>query len=99
RWIVAERQVPRTEPLMPLSKGVPFVDLAWLSQVAGYFVMEGGGIPALQCLYAAAVVLSTALVAMAARCRTGRVWTAALAATVFVGVEWQANQIIRPQLA
>src|SRR5579872_3865066 len=34
RLLCATRALPATEPLMPLSQGMPFVDTAWLAQVA-----------------------------------------------------------------
>src|ERR1700684_1799987 len=36
RLIVSNRALPKTEPFMPLSRGMKFIDLAWLSEVLGY---------------------------------------------------------------
>src|SRR5262245_21485621 len=61
RWIVEQHAVPRIEPLMPLSRGIPFIDLAWLSQVLGYAVISRGGAPAMQCLHAATITVCVAI--------------------------------------
>ena len=36
RFIWNAKSLPATEPLLPLSQGIPFVDTAWLSQLIGY---------------------------------------------------------------
>jgi len=35
--------LPTTEPFMPLARGIPLVDTAWLTQVAGYLVIARWG--------------------------------------------------------
>src|SRR5262249_53455902 len=93
RWIVAERSIPATEPLMPLARGVPFCDSAWLSQVVGFLVERSGGVAALQLLYAACVTVSVGLVSFAVSHRTGRLWAGLTALAAFAWVDWQQLQI------
>jgi hypothetical protein len=98
RLIIEDHGLPRTEPLMFLSKGVQFVDLPWLSQVLGYAVFRWEGIPALQFLYAASITACLGLLACRAAQRTGLIWPAALVAVACVSLELQ-QLVIRPQLA
>lgn len=99
RLIVDERGLPQTEPLMPLSSGVPFIDLAWLSQVLGYLAFRWQGIAAIQFLYAATITASLGLLAFRTSERTAAIWTAALSVVVCTWLEWQQFLIVRPQLA
>jgi hypothetical protein len=98
RLIVADRGLPRTEPLMFLSQGVPFVDLPWLSQVLGYAAFRWEGIPALQFLYAASITACLGLLAYRTARRTGLIWPAVLVAVACASLELQ-QLVIRPQLA
>ena len=40
RWIREHGTLPETEPLLALSQGVPWVDVAWLSKLSGLWVYE-----------------------------------------------------------
>jgi hypothetical protein len=99
RLIVETRAIPRTEALLSLSAGTPFVDLAWLSQVLGYWAYRWQGIAALQFLYAVVATSCVGLVVDAVNRRTGAVWPALLAAIAFLWAEWPSLKIVRPQLA
>jgi hypothetical protein len=99
RLIVANRALPRTEPLMPLSSGMRFVDLSWLSQVLGYAAFQWEGIAALQFLYAASITACLGLLAYRTARRTRFIWPAVLAAVACTWLEWQPFLIVRPQLA
>jgi hypothetical protein len=99
RLIVARGAIPSTEPLMPLSAGVPFVDFSWLSEVIGYATYRWQGIAALQLLYAASVTLCVGLLAWCTLRKTGSFASAALAAGLYVWIDWQQLAIARPQLA
>ena len=99
RLIVTNRAMPRTEPLMPLSRGMPFVDLSWLSQVGGYAAFQWEGIPAIQFLYAASITACLALLASCTARQTRFIWPALLAAVACTWLEWQQFLIVRPQLA
>ncbi len=99
RLIVAERNVPATEPLLPLCQGVPFVDFSWLSEVIGYLAERCRGVEALQFLYASAVITGVGLLAACTLRKTGSAAAAALAAALYVWVDWQQLAIMRPQLA
>ncbi len=98
------------EPLMPLAKGVPFVDTAWLSQIIGYISYEAFGVTALQFLYASSLTLCLGLLAWRFYHRTGDALVTLLGLAAFAGVAWQQMFVnspgfynpaamIRPQLA
>lgn len=99
--------LPATEPFLPLAKGVPLVDTAWLTQVLGYGVMRVGGVPGMQFLFGLAITSILALVARELYQRTFRVGTALLgiAVCLFVSLQqWVIGwgdmpALIRPQVA
>lgn len=98
RWFAMHSGLPTSEPLLPLAQGMPFVNLAWLSQLIGYGTWQVAGPAGLQALHGL-----TVLIAIAAWCwRTSRQvpfgWVVAGLATwlVLAGVELQ---VIRPQTA
>jgi len=99
RLIVAQRNIPATEPLLPLCQGVPFVDFSWLSEVIGYLAERCRGVEALQFLYATAVIIGVGLLALCTLRKTGSAAAAALAAALYVWIDWQQLGIMRPQLA
>ncbi len=99
RWIQQTGSVPETEPLMPLAQGVPFIDVAWLSQWLGYHAYDRWGVAALQLLFAASVSLTAALLAVSLRRRTGSMLAAALGIAAFAWINWRPLMIVRPQLA
>ena len=99
-----------SEPLMPLAKGVPFVDTAWLSQIIGYLSYQACGVTALQFLYASSITLCLGLLAWRFYHRTGDALVTVLGLAAFAGVAWQQMFVnspdfynpaamIRPQLA
>lgn len=99
RMIAETRAIPDTEPFMPLSKGTPLVDTAWLSQVIGFEFHAAAGVTALQFLYGA--TLTACLGFFCWQCyRRGRQFGMCLFGLVlFLWAEWQAIGIFRPQLA
>ncbi len=99
RLIAANRAIPATEPLMPLSQGVPFVDFSWLSELVAYGAYAWCGIPALQFLYAGSVAACVGLLAWCSRRKTNSAWAAAVAVGTYVWVDWNQMAIVRPQLA
>ena len=54
RYLHRTVALPETEPLMPLSEGVSFVDTAWLCQLLGYETIRLFGALGLQYLHAMA---------------------------------------------
>lgn len=62
-WIWNHRQVPKSEPLMPLAEGVPWVDTAWLSQLGTLGLWNLWGLVGLQFFFAATVTISAGLLA------------------------------------
>jgi hypothetical protein len=99
RLLVARGAIPATEPLMPLSQGVAFVDFSWLSEVLAYFAFAWQGVPALTFLYASAVTACIGLLAWCTFRKTRLVGAAGLAALLCAWIDWQQLAIMRPQLA
>jgi hypothetical protein len=99
RAIAADRAIPATEPLMPLCRGEPFVDFSWLSELLAYWAYDWRGTAALQFLYAGSMAVCVGLLAWCSRRKTGAAWAAALAAGIYVWVDWRQLAIVRPQLA
>lgn len=91
--------LPPTEPLMPLAKGVPFVDTAWLSQLLGFAAVTFGGVTALQFLYGFTITLCTVLLLWRFHARAANPWIALAGIGLFLWVNWQQFLIVRPQLA
>lgn len=99
RYVAETGALPETEPLMPLSAGVRFVDTAWLSQLLGYRAFRAAGAAGVQFLCAAGVTLCMALLARRTWMRTGSAAFASLSVMLFLWVGWQHLGIVRPQLA
>ena len=99
RFLWASGHLPATEPLMPLAKGMPFVDTAWLSQIVGFQMHHLFGVPGLQFLYAASIVLCAGLLVGRLHVRTRSVRWSLAGMAVFLWINWQQFLVIRPQLA
>ena len=91
--------LPATEPFMPLSSDIPFVDTAWLSQLIGYAAYCTVGAPAIQFLYAASITFCVGLLVWRFYNRTQNAILSLLGCPVFAWVNWQQLLIVRPQLA
>lgn len=91
--------LPTTEPLLPLAANVPFVDTAWLSQLAGYTVGRSGGVAGLQVLFGGLLTLiSAAWLALARRRVRDMRWVVA-GLLIYLWLDWFHLYVIRPQLA
>ncbi|MGC1274866.1 MAG: hypothetical protein WBC44_14255 [Planctomycetaceae bacterium] len=106
RLIWETKSLPATEPLMPLSRGIEFVDTAWLSQVIGYLTLERFGLPGLQFLAAACLATTAAILAWRGYRKTGSVAFTWLGLAAFIWLSWKQllngaddSVVIRPQLA
>ncbi len=93
------RSLPETEPLMPLAKGMRFVDTAWLSQLIGLGAIGRWGVPGLQGLYALSVSICAGLLAWRAHRTSRNGWFGLWAVLVFLTVAWSQLVVMRPQLA
>lgn len=97
RWILAEGHLPETEPLLPLSQGVPWVDTAWLSKVIGTLTFNQFGIAGLQFIHAVAITTAMALLVWVMHRRTQSVGWTLLGLLAFGLVDYQQLLINRPQ--
>jgi hypothetical protein len=99
RWIVQHGRVPTVEPLLPLSQGMTFLDLPWLSQLIGYGMVQQFGISGLQFLNALGVVALAGIFTFAVYSRTRNLGAALLTlVAIYVG-SYQQLLVFRPQLA
>lgn len=99
RWIVQTGSVPVTEPLLPLARGVPFVDTAWLSQWLGYLAFSRWGIAALQGMYAAAVTSMVAVLGVTLLRRTRQIPPTIFGLMTFGWLNYTPLSVQRPQIA
>lgn len=99
RLLFTTGALPATEPLMPLSEGVAFVDTAWLSQLLGFVTHNAMGAAGLQLLYAAGVTCCCSLLAWRMWRQTKSGPFVLISIGVFLAVGWQHLAIVRPQLA
>ena len=99
RWIWAAKAVPQVEPLMPLARGVPFVDTAWLSQIIGYQLVTRFDVAGAQFMYAGLISLAFALVLGAVYKRTGSLIATLVTFLTFGWGSYQQLLVVRPQLA
>jgi len=99
RWIAENGHVPTTEPLLPLSRGMPFIDTAWLSQLIGYEAFTRFGVAALQGAYAATVTAMIAVLAITLYRRVQRVPPTVFGLVTFGWLNYQPLTVQRPQIA
>lgn len=99
RVIHQSGSLPATEPLMPLSEGISFMDTAWLSQVIGYASYERFGFPGIQFLYAGGIAGCLALLSWGMYRESRSFVVSVLGCALFLWVNWQQLAIVRPQLA
>jgi hypothetical protein len=106
RLIWETKSLPATEPLMPLSRGVEFVDTAWLSQVMGFLTLRQFGLPGLQLLAALCVTATLGVLAWTGYRKTEHVGWTLLGLAAFVWLDWKQlfngsddSVVIRPQMA
>lgn len=98
RLIAQSKSIPAAEPFMPLSKGMPVVDSAWLSQVVGYGVHAAAGIAGLQFLFAAVVTACFGIFCRQCYRRGRSVGVCLFGCGLFLWAHWSAIKILRPQL-
>ena len=100
RYLCETRSLPTTEPLLPLAKGMPFVDSAWLSQVIGYWIASHPRlqIAGLQGVFALTVTLCGAMISWQVYRRTWNGWFSLLSLCTFLFVASIPLTILRPQL-
>ncbi len=99
RHIAQTGALPATEPLMPLSKGMPMVDIPWLSQYIGYQTITRVGIPAIQFLYALSLMVCCGLLVRRCYVRGINPWWTFLGLVALLSVSWMQILIVRPQVS
>lgn len=99
RYLWNAKGLPAYEPLMPLSKGIPFVDTAWLSQLIGFGAHQLAGRAAIKFLFGVSVATCVGLVTWRAFEKTRSSLIAAVAAGLFLWIDWHQLQVVRPQVA
>ena len=101
RHIWRQGSLPSTEPLLPFSHSVPFVDTAWLSQLVGYAVVSTARLQlaGLQGLFAISITACAAMLCLWTFRQTKQLAFALLAMGIFVIPGWNCVLILRPQLA
>lgn len=90
--------LPETEPLLPLARGMPFVDTAWLSQLISYGVLRTWGLAGLQGLTGIAAVLACSLLISQCQAKTRSAVFTLAALSLFLWFEWYQLMVLRPQL-
>jgi hypothetical protein len=98
RWIAQTSRVPTTEPLLPLARGVPFVDTAWLCQWLGYLAYAKWGVVALQAAYAATVSAMVAILGVTLLRRTRQIPPTLFGLLTFGWLNYQPLMVQRPQV-
>src|SRR5262249_517126 len=98
RLIWESGALPATEPFMPLARGVPLVDTAWLAQVAGFLAISRGGPAAIQMLHALAIAVCLAILAHGLYVRTQSVLFTLAGLALFEALNWFQFRIVRPQM-
>jgi hypothetical protein len=99
RWIQSARQLPLTEPFLPLAEGVPVVDTAWLAQLGLFAGWTHWGPAGLQFMHALLVAGCFVLLVRNVYAKTRSAPFALLALTVFGLLCWAQFEILRPQSA
>ncbi len=99
KLIATTRTLPTTEPLMPLSKGEPMVDSAWLSQLIGYWTISSFGYAGMQGLSALCITAAAGLLLHRSLMRTRSLFFAMTALIAFLWLDWAPLVVVRPQLA
>lgn len=97
RWILAQGHLPETEPLLPLCRGVPWVDTAWLAKVAGVWVFGQFGVAGLQFIHAATLTAAFAVLAWDWQRRTRSTGWVLAGLAAFGLVTYEQLLIQRPQ--
>ena len=101
RYLWETKSLPATEPLLPLSKEIPFIDGPWLSQLIGFAIVSTPRLQlaGLQGLFAIMLTSCGAMLSWSSYNQTKNSLFAFLSLSVFLLVGWDHLLILRPQLA
>ncbi len=98
RWMVEHRALAAADPLGVADAAGRFVNIPWLSQVAGYLWYQAAGAGGLQLAHAALMTLAAAALIAAVRMRGVSLVGAAVAAGAFYVLSLPIVGTVRPQL-
>jgi hypothetical protein len=98
KYVLSTGALPSTEPLLPLARGVPFVDTAWLSQIVFFLTVKHWGLAGLQGLTGLCAMVTAGLLGHACLQRTRSWWLAALGVLCGLWLNWASLSVLRPQL-
>ena len=101
RYLWTTKSLPVTEPLLLLSKDVPFFDGPWLSQLIGFAVVSNSRVQlaGLQGLFAIAITACCTMLSWRTYSQTRSGLFAILSLCLFLVVGGNHLMILRPQLA
>jgi hypothetical protein len=90
--------LPAEEPLLPLAKGMPFVDTAWLSQLVCYGVASWLRLAGLQGITGIVVTAACGYVLASCYAKTRSAGFAIGALGLLLWLDWNQFIVLRPQL-
>lgn len=98
RLIWSERQLPTTEPFMPLASDVPMKATAWLSQIAGFLTWSAGNTAGLRLLHGFLIAMIVWLLQRSIFLRTQSQISSSVGVITFLIMARDQICILRPQL-
>jgi hypothetical protein len=98
RTMLQHRTLFQAEPLLPLAKGVPMVNVPWLAQAGMSLLNERFGLSSLQFAYALLITASAGIIGWRSTKRSGSAVGGVLACMIFLTLNFQQFMVIRPQL-
>lgn len=96
--IWSQGSLPSEEPLLPLAKGMPFVDTAWLSQLLSYALVMNLGLAGLQGLTGLSVAATCGFLLTRTFATTKSALFAVLSVGIVLWMDWNQFIVLRPQL-
>jgi hypothetical protein len=101
RYIWETQSLPRTEPLLPFAKGMPFIDAPWLSQLIGLAIVSAPRLQlaGLQGLFAILITCCSGMLAWRTYRETRNGWFSLLSLAAFLAIGSIPLTVLRPQLA
>ena len=98
QWIWANGLIPRTEPIMSLAEGMPYVDDAWLSQIIMFGSYWSAGCEGLSLLHTGTVLAIVGVLCAGAYRATNRTWLALMTLAVLAPLVWPHLTVVQPKM-